>query len=384
MTKTKLDTDASDSIGGIIYQFYIALDKSFELAEAESLFIEKDGDVSNAQEQIEVKNYRDSLSDSHINFWKTLSNWLNPQFDHRKYKSLILLTTQDYGENTKFKNWNVSGGHEKLLVLNDIKKKASERYQAKLKTSKDGKVTKPGVLTYMENVLADDNSEKLLAVIEKFAIDNGTAKPPEYYAKIKTQYLKGIPTVNRDIVMKGLLGIFISPQIVEDSFEITYEYFSSQFQLLSEQFCSVTKIFPKKWIGIKISEEEQKEYLNQQFVQKILEINYDEVVAEAITDFVTTKKTISDELYNRITGKQIYEAYNSEIIKQIEPLYRTACRNFKDENVISESKDHYDRVIKLPSPVLGTFTDTHITFKNGTVHLLANDNTYQLNWKLKR
>ena len=78
MAKNKLGFDASESVEGIIYQFYVALDRCFKLKESESLYVEREGDVSTATEQLEVKRYNDALTDSHINFWNTLNNWLTP------------------------------------------------------------------------------------------------------------------------------------------------------------------------------------------------------------------------------------------------------------------------------------------------------------------
>ncbi len=60
MAEIKLVNDVSESIGAIIYQFYIALDKCFELDAGESVFIEKFGDVSNPTYQIEVKQYSET------------------------------------------------------------------------------------------------------------------------------------------------------------------------------------------------------------------------------------------------------------------------------------------------------------------------------------
>jgi len=70
MIKNKQDFDASDSVEGIVLQFYVALEKCFELGEGESLYIEKDGDVSTSTHQDEVKNFADQLTD-----WGINQNW---------------------------------------------------------------------------------------------------------------------------------------------------------------------------------------------------------------------------------------------------------------------------------------------------------------------
>lgn len=392
MNKTKRDVDASDSIGGIIYQFYIALDKCFELGDSESLFIEKDGDVSNLTEQIEVKNYQDVLTDSHLNFWKTLSNWLSPDFDQAKYKSLILLTTQNYGDKTSFRDWNGAVPTDRLAKLLSILDDAQKRYDiadAKAKEAVEKKKgdhkakAKPDALIFMEKVLHDDVREKLQEILVKFEIADNSPQPPETYERIKNLYLKGIPKKNKDTVMQILLGLIISPEIVGSAFEITEEVFSKQLQEITAQYNSTSIIFPKKLVDLKLKEEEKQLHLDSNYVKKILEIDYQDVVSDAITSYVFTNRTISEELMCRIASKKIYDAYDQELLSQIQPRYRRACRSTTPESLIKESKDHYDDVMSLASPALGNFNDTHILFKNGTLHILANDQSIDLSWKLK-
>ena len=123
MFKSKIANNSSDTIIPIIYQFYIALEKCFDLLENESIYIETYGDItvmSGAKSsQIEVKDYEKDLTDLSHNIWKTLKNWLNDP-NVLSYKSLILLTTQDLGATTVFKEWNNKDRNEKLLTLKGI------------------------------------------------------------------------------------------------------------------------------------------------------------------------------------------------------------------------------------------------------------------------
>ncbi|MCV5410075.1 hypothetical protein OFN21_29835, partial [Escherichia coli] len=67
------------------YQVLIGLDKCFSLEDGQSVWFEKDGDVSLissnalASTQTEVKDYSSALTDHHENLWKTLKNWLAPE-----------------------------------------------------------------------------------------------------------------------------------------------------------------------------------------------------------------------------------------------------------------------------------------------------------------
>jgi hypothetical protein len=108
------------------YQVLIGLDKCFSLEDGQSVWFEKDGDVSLispealASTQTEVKDYAAPLTDHHENLWKTLKNWLAPEFDHAQYGALMLHTTQAFGATTRLKDWNKRSAEQRLQVLKDI------------------------------------------------------------------------------------------------------------------------------------------------------------------------------------------------------------------------------------------------------------------------
>ena len=99
------------------YQVLIGLDKCFSLEDGQSVWFEKDGDVSlispSASESIqnEVKDYSAALTDHHENLWKTLKNWLAPEFDQSQYGVLVLHTTQAFGVTSRLKTWNAQSGY---------------------------------------------------------------------------------------------------------------------------------------------------------------------------------------------------------------------------------------------------------------------------------
>ena len=108
------------------YQILLALQKCFAISSSQAVWIEKDGDISIISEnkkesdQIEVKDYEEPLTDNHENFWKTLMNWLSPEFNHKQYAHLILHTTQSFGQKTKFSSWNNQDAETKFNILKSI------------------------------------------------------------------------------------------------------------------------------------------------------------------------------------------------------------------------------------------------------------------------
>ena len=127
------------------YQVLIGLDKCFALEEGQSVWFEKDGDVSLmspdvlTSTQTEVKDYSAPLTDHHENLWKTLKNWLAPEFCHAQYGALVLHTTQAFGTTTRLHNWNTQTVEQRLAVLTSI---FAERTDEQLNTKRPSEIIK--------------------------------------------------------------------------------------------------------------------------------------------------------------------------------------------------------------------------------------------------
>ncbi|WP_350316868.1 hypothetical protein OHK33_06940 [Pectobacterium aroidearum] len=108
------------------YQVLIGIDKCFTLQDDQSIWFERDGDVSfvsgeiDHSSQTEVKAYSAPLTDHHENLWNTLNNWLDIQFQHEEYGTLILHTTQAFGSKTRLKKWNTLNPTERIQTLKEI------------------------------------------------------------------------------------------------------------------------------------------------------------------------------------------------------------------------------------------------------------------------
>lgn len=116
-TKTKL---------GDIYHYYVVLSYCLDLQESETILVEKYGDISIVSEEdsknLEVKRHQGEhvLNDRHIDFWKTLLNWVKYHHNMRDFKKLILYTTSNFKENSKLKSWNLVKAHERLKIISEI------------------------------------------------------------------------------------------------------------------------------------------------------------------------------------------------------------------------------------------------------------------------
>ena len=370
----KLKHDASSSIGGTIYQFYIAIDKCFELLEGEKVILEKYGDVTVSDKcQIEVKQYQEDLTDLHENIWKTIDNWLQKTFDISHYKNLILLTTQNFGVNSSFKEWNVKNKFDKKQILDDIAQKFSQQAKKSEKTEK-----------LLNSVLDDNKKDKLLDILEKFIILDFSAEDSSYYEEIKQKHGKSVLSSNVDNYINSLMGYLLSPTVrIGESWEVTYQSFTSKVGSLVNQFRSETIIFPKKYATPNVGNDEIDQHKGHLFVKKIEDIDYYEVKSKAISEYVQTNHTIFQELGKYAIDKKCYDGYEQEIMDTYNPAYNRASRNTDKTKRIKDSKDFYDSITGLEAPSFINFNDTPKFFRNGLLHCMANDEDKNVVWKLK-
>lgn len=369
----KLKHDSTATFKPIIYQFYIALEKCFEMVEKESVYIEKYGDVTVSESiQIEVKDYSDDLTDSHENLWKTLKNWIDIDFNVSLYKSLILLTTQKLSKESSLINWNTKSPTDKKEILKNI----YSNYQKQVKKSEATK-------KLFNLVLDDSNESKLNVILEKFIILDSSNGDDKLYEILKQRHCK-VLSINKDNFINSLLGYIISPPITSTGWEITYDNFTVKVSSLVEEYSITTKIFPKRYSDSIIPEADKSKFTDYKFVEKIKDIDYPDVIGEAITDFVNTRKTIMDELNQHQIGKRYYEIYEGELHRSYSNKHRIASRNSNLETTKNDSKDFYDAIMDYPVQDFRNFNDTPLFFRNGLLHEMANSNSDKRNivWKL--
>ncbi|WP_135611101.1 ABC-three component system protein [Methanococcoides sp. AM1] len=369
---SKIKHSAAPSIEGTIYQFYIAIDKCFELLEGEKIFIETYGDVTvSGMCQIEVKHYTEDLTDLHENVWKTINNWLQDNFDTGFYKNLILLTTQRFGSKSSFKGWNNRLKSEKKQILDDIALKYQQRNNRSQSTEK-----------LLDSVLDDTKKDKLLDILDKFIIFDSSAESTTYYEMIKQKHGKAVLSSNADDYINSLMGYLLSPEVrIGDGWEITYQGFTSKVRALVNQFRSGTTIFPKP--SLNIDNDKIDSHNEHLFVKKIEDIDYHEIKGKAISDYVRTNYTISQEFKKYAVEKKHYNDYEQEILDTYNPAYSKASRNTNETDRTSDSKDFYDTITASEAPQFIHFNDTPKFFKNGILHGLANDEDKNVVWKLK-
>lgn len=375
----KLAHDATKTIKPILYQFYIALEKCFDLLENESVYIEAYGDVTIMGKakgsQIEVKDYKKNLTDLDHNVWNTLKNWLNDS-NVSNHKSLILLTTQNLSKNTLFKNWNDKNNNDRLSILNNI-------YKLFLAQKTQAEDTKK----LLEFVLDDSRQKKLLTILEKFLILSSQENDEKLYTRLIQTRTDGVLLDKREDYINSLMGYIVNPEITSGGWEIEYNNFRVKTKSLIEEYNSKTVIFPSTYLNQKPTSDEENQYSEYTFIKKINEINYKEVKSDAIAAFIYTRKTILEELGRYEISQVHYNNYEKEIHDTYSSKYRTASRNTENSRIPKDSKNFYESVIGENAPNFRNFNDTPKRFKNGLLHQMADDdsdkNERKITWRLK-
>lgn len=365
----KLSFDSTSTLKGIVFQFLVALDRCFEMQEGESVYIETFGDVSvlggDNPTQIESKCYKTDLTDLDENIWNTIHNWIRDDFPLEKFSSLFLLTTQKAGKKSEWGGWNKKGLEDKLKTLNRIK----ERFDKKKRKSEK--------LTSMMDAIFDASKSKRLAEIaKKLFIDCLDTNDEQFYKSLLNRD-KSIPNIQKEKYINALLGWIIRPQ---KSWIISNKAFEKEAQEIAEKLRENTTVFPDKLRLTDIIKYEK--YEENAFVRKIKNIKYDEVIPDAVDDYVHTASLIEQELKESLAIKTQFEGYEISVERRYRAEYRMASRNYEKKELFERSQDLYDTVTMANDGTFHTYNSVPSYFHNGVVQILANEKD-DIVWLLK-
>ncbi|WP_255499218.1 hypothetical protein [Dysgonomonas sp. HDW5A] len=222
--------------------------------------------------------------------------------------------------------------------------------------------------------------KSLLKILQKFYIDHNAIDDKEYYKQIKNRNTTHLRPIRADQYIHTLFGYILSPEIIDNKWEISYEGFREECINLTSVLTETTKVFPEK---VKLDNLKYEEYLENPFVEKIREINYDDVLIEAITDFAETRELVLKEFRFSPTISNSLKNYGEDIKKKHGTKYRQASRKAALENQIEASKDFYDEITSLDSGKFHIFNTVPQDIYTGVIHMIA-DEEDEFVWLLKK
>lgn len=361
------------------YQILLALQKCFAISSSQAVWIEKDGDISiisknkEDSEQIEVKDYKSPLTDNHENFWKTLKNWLAPEFDHKQYVHLILHTTQTFGQNTKFSSWNNQDTENKFEILKSIYNKNIEKDNKR----KENDLSETSIYLIQREIFENNEERTIKEVIEKIIINDESDDLSSLRKKFSGYLKNSIPEYNQQFYIRGLIG-FIYDLATEDKWCIHEKEFTEECLRLTAKYCKNTITIPQ-FQGIQASEEDIKNYEDKLFVRKIKDIQYEKVLPDAVGNWIELRNTLNEEFDENPLYKNETFNYQKKLINRFKNFYNEA--QLEEGDYIKKSKHLYNSFIKDP-PINIDNTIPPIEYKNGLIHDAMDNEANNIKWKV--
>jgi hypothetical protein len=374
MCESKTKNAALTTALAFHYQVLIGLDKCFSLEEGQSVWFEKDGDVSQISPdalestQTEVKDYVVPLTDHHENLWKTLKNWLAHEFDHAQYGALVLHTTQAFGATTRLKDWNSQTADQRLQLLKDI---FAERTEDQLNVEKSSDVIK-----LQKAVMAADEIllKNVLGKVTLFTqADNAQGLEKQVLSRPV-----GIPKSNLKSYLQGLIG-FVYAQATRQSWSIKHQEFAAKCEELTALLCKKEFTFPV-FTGYEASELEVEFHQDKPFVQKIKEIEHHEMIPDAVGNWLELQNSLVEQLDEFPLYKNKTITYQSQLVKKYKLAYSSAQLEVTD--LIISSKLLYNKIISEQPLNMGNDIPP-LEYKNGLIHDAMDDEERDLKWKIE-
>lgn len=356
------------------YQVLIGLDKCFSLNEDQSIWFEKDGDVSlldpsGAQSaQTEAKDYTTPLTDHHENLWKTLKNWLAPEFDHAQYSFLVLHTTQSFGVTSRLKDWNTQNAEQRLQVLKDI---FGERTHEQINSDK------PSEIIRLQKTVMATNELLLKSVLFKLTLFTDADNAKELEKRILVRPI-GIPKNNLNSYLHGLVG-FVYAQATQQSWCIKFKDFFAKCEELTTQLCKKEFTFPE-FISYEASDLEIELHQDRSFVRKISEIKHHEMIPDAVGNWIELQNSLLEQLDEYPLYKEKTVSYQNQLVKRFKLAYSSAQLEASDS--IKSSKLLYNKTIAEQPLNIGNHIPP-IEYKNGLIHDAMDDDERDLTWRVE-
>lgn len=376
------------------YQLLVAVEYCHDLAPDESLWLEVMGDVTvPGKTQTEVKLFSDNLTDSHVNFWNTLKNWLHEDFDRTSFKTLVLLTTQEFGALTLLQGWNVASAAERLSIMERIVagSHATAGHQASNEPELKKEAAKPSKSQKLQQYVMDPKRrDALMEVLERMQITTGAESLEQRLKGYETRHLKPIRPSKYETFIHELLGFMCSPDLVVNGWQITYQAFTDKLSELTHRYMKHPKTFPSVDMAALKKSIDIEEIRPMRFAQKILEIGGAQQLTRAALHRLVAQTTISDLYTDGVLFKPMVDLYLSNHLTQHQygrEIAMLDCAGVTCSTELStRSMKFFLMRNGLPADSFCGLEHTMPEFRNGIYHILAGeqpeDEDEEFHWRL--
>ncbi|PJJ48810.1 hypothetical protein [Hymenobacter chitinivorans] len=382
--------DASKSRYGDLYQYIIALEHCLNAPAGGVIYIEQRGDVANESISVEIKHHdskKHTIAEKHIDFWKTLKNWVVNRDVIAGYSELILLTTSNITLNSKLHNWNEISAPQKLNIIKEIKNDVL--------TNNTNKTIQPFIKYIFEFLPNGHNDTHLLSILDRFKIISNQPRILEKIADIqKLNQFKFIPFKNRTPFIQELLSYIIFRCVVEDlSQSVSSELKASESWLVRiDAFNAFAEAKIKHYVKdstpiittYRNHTSDVSKYSQYVFVKEIEKINYNTEIQEAVNNFhrafLTTLDMSNDDPLFVMAVEGLQEVILDDLVllkKTI--LLENECSDKKQAE--RNAKICFARAMGFDIRKIQGYELDHTFFQRGTIHQVVDLESF--NWHIE-
>lgn len=373
MTKQKND-DTKTKLGDI-YHYYVVLSFCLELQENETILVEKYGDISIESPEdsmnIEIKRHQGehTLSDRHIDLWKTLHNWIKYHYNMCNFIKLILYTTSTFGEKSIFKEWNSVKAYERLKILIEIgqeKKKAEDGFRP------------------IYDSIFNYDIEIILGIIEKIELYTSQTDIVDIEKKImKNSFFKNVQRDDRRPFVNSLMGhILTLPVSPPHKWEISCEDFESLACEIRNRFISITGGGLQLPPNTPDTPQDEESFKNRKFVQEIEGIKYNIKIPSAIANYWRAQQAIYYSSRDNPTFNVDLNEFQRDIkdsLDEFKTSYQDECDETDPNDIIQKSKRLYDKAMEMPANNYHSVTPNRPYFQRGIIHKVVEERGFTWN-----
>ncbi len=358
---------------GNLYQYLIALKICLESNDGELVNIEQYGDLTTTDYNYEIKHHDDPnyvLIDTHIDFWKSLSNWVNNRRLLESHSKFVLLTSAIVKEGSIFSGWNESSPEGKYGILKTIHSNINK-----------SKFEYKTILPYLNNVLnfTNDYSKiELLAVLNKVVIKHSFENAPSLYDSLLHHPTFHFSKDNQKFsLVRSLVGFIVEKGILSPKeWDIEINEFRG---FLREQARKSINNEALDFPDIEVSGEVDGATFEKNFIKNISGIPYLEKLNEAAKNYTHTQSVLV-----------IMAAQNPHVLKEFDKEVENAGRLLRNmKNIICLELDSSDlsKLVKK-SKILYNKADSEIrtgnappNIQSGIIHTHIDESDFK--WKIK-
>ena len=374
MTVSKPKNTASLSQLGNLYQYLIALKICIESADGAILNIEKYGDITTEDYNYEIKHHADpkcNLNDTHIDFWKSLSNWVNNRILLSSHSKFILLTSAIVKNNSSFYAWNQSTPEEKFTIISNILED--------INSSKHAYIT---IRPFLNSVFEFDDSytkKDLLGVLEKLVIKHSFENAESLYSSLLEHPAFIFAKDNKKpALIRSLIGFIVEKGVyLPTEWDIEVNEFK---EFLREQARKLVNNEVFDFPDIKIDAEIDTDTYDKDFIKKIVDIPYPEKVSEAAENYTYTQNVL---LVMAERNPHVLKEFSKQVNEagiQLSDIKEVICLEIDDidaKNLIKKSKILYSKA----SLQVKTGQNVPSNIQKGIIHTHTDQSDFH--WKIK-